>query len=177
MQGALYLGSRADRVIPILPDPYASNVTPDGEASEQRLIAATAWKEPSAPQVGFEFSQPSIANVDMAPVGHASRLAFALRDGIFERLDALYDVSSSQNQFGVVVDHQALVQGKIVDQQLSVSGQNGALFSVPGIAWEPVLDPGRNSSGISQDDGPPEILGVLTTALRPLSPARSTTLC
>ena len=175
MQGALYLGSELDRVIPILPDPYASNVDVNDEVVAEKLVATTVWTAPDTPRVAFAILRPApSANAKVAPVGSVgadANLALSRgRAAIFEGLDALYDVSSAQSQFGVMLNRQALLQGQIVGQQLAVAGQQAFLFTVPAIAWEPVLDPARTFFSISEDDGPPGIVAVPTANLRPLEP-------
>ncbi|MDB5042402.1 MAG: hypothetical protein JWN27_3128, partial [Candidatus Eremiobacteraeota bacterium] len=174
-QGVVFLGNALERVIPILPDPYASNIDLRQEVVAETLVAITAWASPPDPHLAFAILRPpqsngatNLAAFDAnATFANSNRLA-RVEGGIGE----LYDVSSAQNQFGVALTAQALAQSQIFGQQLAVTAQQSGLFTVPAISWEPVLDIGRSwFFPISADDGPPAVVVVPTVALRPLEPA------
>lgn len=170
-QGVLFLGHALDRVTPTLPDPYAANLDPYRENAPEQLVGVVGWASPSQPQLAFAIQHPQQSHAG-AVFGNenagAPEAAFvAARGGI----STLYDVSSAQSQFGVAATAAALFGGQILGQRLAVSAQQSALFTVPAIAWEPVLNPNRSwFFPIAVDDGPPTLVSVPTVALRPLEP-------
>ncbi len=168
-QGVLLLHSPLDLVIPILPDPYAA-IDPRAEAVSESLLARVAWISPSAAQLAFDIQRALQS-------GTTTEAASLLARGDGPAL--LYDVSSEQSQFGVGASAAGLAGAQIVGQKLAVSGQQSALFTVPAIAWEPVLNPERRyffpvapdqGQAFAADDGPLALVNVESVTLRPLEP-------
>src|SRR5262249_32197738 len=152
-----------DQLTPILPDPYAADLSAF-EYPVSLLVAAVGWSTPSSAELAFSIQSSSSARAAGQRSAELAEPRAIPRDAV----RALYDVSSAQSQFGVVVGASALRPGEIVGQQLVASGEASGLFTVPAIAWEPVLDPNRSwfFNAVSSDDGDVAVVGVLTPALR-----------
>jgi hypothetical protein len=175
--GTFIIGHVLDGVTPTLPDPYAALQVAQQNAGGSDLIASVTWTTPADPRTAFLIFRLPLAGVANAGASaganatatstdHAAWFASTGDSGA-----ALYDVSSAENQFGVAVSTRANLTWQVVGQQLLVDGNSSALFTVPSIAWEPVIDLQRQFFfPMAQDDGGPTTLSVPTVTLRPFEP-------
>ncbi|HET7487728.1 MAG TPA: hypothetical protein VFJ85_07345 [Acidimicrobiales bacterium] len=160
-EGRLVVRLPVGAVLPTLPDPYAASFDVLRLVDRGRtglLTALLDWTRPSVAVLRFELTG--------AP---------ELPGDLF----TLLDVSTSADQFGVAVatagvrdrtqgKGPATTGGMAVDaQSLAVPDARMAVYALPGISWEPVVDdkslaPGNQDpdwwDAYSPDDGPPTLL-------------------
>jgi hypothetical protein len=175
--GTFIIGHGLDSVTPTLPDPYAAYQATSQNAGSAMLIANVTWTTPADPLTAFLIFRLPLAGIANSGASAGVNAAATSPDRVasFARTGdsgaALYDVSGAENQFGVVVSTSANLTWQVVGQQLSVDGNSSALFTVPSIAWEPVIDLQRQFFfAMAQDDGGPNTLSVPTVTLRPFEP-------
>jgi hypothetical protein len=155
--GVLHLQFPLVNVVPILPDPYATNfdIHSDSVSIRGEIVTVdVAWQKPDDATVV----------VTTSPGGQGPPGAVFTIDGI-----SLLDVSTSADLLGVTIDGQSAM--RIDTSILSTSGRGLSIFTVPGISWEPV-EVEDNSVLIEAppNDGVRSAVKVTTVALLPLEP-------
>ncbi len=173
--GILLMGHDLVGVTPTLPDPYASYRVGGDVVTGKSLFGSVSWKMPSDPRTAFSTDQLPFEPLDSNGTLHADfitggSIASSAKASVGP-ITALFDVSSIANQFGVAVTARAQPAWQIVGQRLSISGAESALFTVPSIAWEPVLGIDRQFFfPVALDDGGATTVSVPSVTLRPLAP-------
>jgi hypothetical protein len=150
-------------ILPILPDPYASGN--DGFLPVSPTIAAsTDWTPAGGPLLRF-----GLLVENASAIGTATTAATVGTDDI----TTLLDVSGNADQFGVSFGPGLLARTMSLEA-LALAGQQEfvALYALPGISWEPVIDSSHDNwlNAPSPDDGPPVILRGNTVDLVRVEP-------
>jgi hypothetical protein len=178
--GQLRLFTDLRALTPTLPHPYAASFA-KSESVERKLRVQVAWPNPKAPVLSFRIAanadgkgkdQPPAERLpdDRQPLSLAT---FAQRER--DAFDVLLDVSGAGDQLGVIFLPEALNEASIDRQTLFIDGQLSALFAVPQISWEAVIEETAIGDrhifpAFAADDGPPAMVNVATQSLRPMTP-------
>jgi hypothetical protein len=163
--GELFFESPATRVLPTLPDPYATSFArPLPLPASSELLALVAWSDPANAALSFELDLPTGGSVE-------------------DLLGVLLDVSSNSDQFGLeFLEEFPDRVVKISGQTLQYPARGLALIAPPHISWEAVIsdtaiDPTTNLPvpaprelfpPFAVLDGQPVELRVLSQTLRPV---------
>jgi hypothetical protein len=140
--GRLALGFGLVGVLPILPDPYAANVTQTPPPSSTILnlagpflLGQVRWAAPSDPSLSF----------DLVGKGEGLLLeSLQATDGDYhgwqpERIRML-DVSSNADLFGVGLDHDPQAALLLRELNLVAPIDDVSAFTLPAFQWEPVYN-------------------------------------
>jgi len=163
--GVVIMAGGASRLLPTLPDPYASSIArPLQLPLNSQLIAFVLWTDPADSTLAFAFDFPV--------------------DDIVEGLSGvLLDVSSNSDQLGLGLSGRQAGRGlQLSGQTLELPGAAISIVALPQISWEAVIsdsaiDPTTNLPvpaprawfpPISPNDGPLLEVSVPTQTLRPL---------
>ena len=198
IEGSCSLRTRLDTVVPMLPDPYAANLSLSWrrmrELVDRGALAITVrWRAGSDPTV--EVDLPDSSLYGLAPLARVER---DRPGGAGRRIDgpvevpavyaaptnalALLDLSSNADQFGVgvVPDSRFGTFGTVVSFRVAVSdgelvAPSEALFVLtpPAVQWDAVAtpdDPAFPSPLTFPDNGGPTVLYTPVQALVPVSP-------
>ena len=168
INGGLAIIFPATTIIPSFPDPYAAVYSAAvDEGQEVTGISATvAWTPTTAPSVTVRVIDASasagttaITTEDVSPFADQST-AVSLAGA-----DRLLDVSTNADQWGLAIASRAN-QFSFSGLILQAPATDTAVFTTPGISWEPVVDtssaPGWLSAS-SPDDGIPTVFLVAAT--------------
>jgi hypothetical protein len=149
LSGTIELTFNHAEVLAILPDPYASGNDAFLPASAS-ITASTDWTPRDGPRLRF-----SVLAAGASAAGTRSAAAAA------DEVTTLLDVSGNAGQFGVSFVPAWLARAMSLDG-LVLAGQQQflALYALPGISWEPVVDDSQGDwlNAPSPDDGPPVML-------------------
>jgi hypothetical protein len=156
--GALRLALPLFGVVATLPDPYAANDAGTGlvgDTARDVLTVATTWSAGDAVTL----------DVASSGAGSAAGRSFSSR-----QIARLLDVSTNADLFGVTL---AAGGGARIDASvLRASGTSVALFTVPGISWEPVeFDDPTITIDPPPNDGERTAVTVASVRLVPVEPA------
>lgn len=172
ISGGLEIRFPATAIVPTFPDPYAAVY--GGSSDRLEIAGVTAivtWPAGGVPALTIDVISSNPLNA--APVNPIAGLpATAEGEGAISRL---LDVSSYADQWGIEL-------GIVPGSQLSFSGLQlqtpavvTAVFTVPGISWEPVVDATNPSvpqwlTAFSPDDGVPTTFLVAVAQKAPVEP-------
>jgi hypothetical protein len=168
INGGLLIVFPATAIIPTFPDPYAAVYK--GAADEEQgltgISATVAWTPTTAPSVTFAvIGRSRTAGVTAAPP--QDFLAADLTpDESITPVDRLLDVSTNADQWGVLV----ISRGNLFSFSglvLQAPAAGTAVFTLPGISWESVVDTTNAPawlSASSPDDGTPTVFLVAAAA-------------
>ena len=153
-------------IVPTLPDPYAASFA-GGQFGEQqaRLLATVIWPA-GTPNLSFTTLDPTGAPAQPERPGSIAGVATR---GAF----VLLDLSTHADQFGVQVFGNRQATGASVSGlNLVAPQQQVAVYALPGISWEPVVDDRTDDwyDAQSSDDGPPTRLLARSVTLVPTEP-------
>ena len=177
VKGTLMTGFGLLGLVPILPDPYATNYKP--RLLEDRpfgfLLGTIKWQSPSAPHMKLAL----ILNTSNQAGDGTSYTAMESEVKVTEeRLPiGLLDVSSNADQLGVFMHSNIQPQEVTIDNlALFAIGRSVGIFTVPEISWEPMVsyDPLPASPAPhrldSPNDGGASTVRVETAKMIPLAP-------
>jgi hypothetical protein len=167
INGGLEIVFPAKAIIPTFPDPYAAVYA--GTADEEgvtSISAVVAWK-PATP--------PSVTLTVNGAIPGAGTTAVATEDvallddqrgpGNFAAGNRLLDVSTNADQWGIAIAPRAN-EFSFSGLVLQAPAVDTAVFTVPGISWEPVVDatsvPGWLAAA-APDDGTPTLFLVIAS--------------
>jgi hypothetical protein len=168
INGGLAVVFPARAVIPTFPDPYAAvyNASTDEEQALTGISATVAWTPTTAPSVTFALIGDSPAAGITAATTQDFLAADLRTDESRTPVDRLLDVSTNADQWGILVASRGndfSFSGLV----LQAPAADTAVFTVPGISWEPVVDTTNVPpwlSASSPDDGTPTVFLVAATA-------------
>ena len=171
--GALEVVFPARAIIPTFPDPYAAVYTPpsDVAAPVTGIAAMVAWTPTTAPIVTIAING-NPAGTTTSGTGAATAAAGGNLFSV-AGTDRLLDVSTNADQWGIAVAPRPSdfsFSGLVM--QAPAAGT--AVFTVPGISWEPVVDATSAPawlSASSPDDGIPTTFLVAVTTPAAIIPA------
>lgn len=174
--------------IPILPDPYAANITReaprellDSSAGRGRLNARVDWSSSEAPRVSFHVLEHTEGDVRHGIAELAVHVADrpAPRDSFRRDFLRLLDVSSNADLFGVGLtsgrDNRS-VPAQLRGVELIAPLHAVSAFTLPAFQWEPVYNlPNPDAAPFpdtltSQTDGGPTRFTAIEATLVPLAP-------
>jgi hypothetical protein len=170
--GGLSIGFPAGVIVPTFPDPYVASYA---AGAGRELLAGVAtlviWTATAPPVLTISPIKTSSLAAPPAPTGNATvSLPPAAIAGTGFRL---LDISSNADQWGVTIGVEGGAQFSFAGLQLQAPATETAVFSVPGISWEPVVD----ATGVpnwlaafSPDDGSPTTFLVAVTTPAPIVP-------
>jgi hypothetical protein len=178
--GGLAIGFPANAIVPTFPDPYAAAYSAGAGrellAGVAALVTWTAATPPaltinaihnSSPAASPAPAPPRDARNAPAPVETAAVVATG---GAGFRL---LDVSSNADQWGIAIATGGAARFSFAGLRLQAPAVETAVFTVPGISWEPVVD----TTGVpawlaafAPDDGIPTTFLVAVTAPAPIVP-------
>lgn len=188
-------------VLPILPDPYATNLAFSAESARRAGVNGIVtlqvnWQASGA--TGVEVFLPdgalrgisAVAPREVAPERDAAELArmdgmFAAAAGGSPAGPTLIDLSTNVSQFGVMFGSPPIaVAGPPPDGKAPVSGlflqlpgTDVRVVTLPAVQWEPVLTPDQSPPFASPlafaDTGHPAVFGVNTITLVPVAPRQA----
>jgi hypothetical protein len=178
--GALAIGFPAAAIVPTFPDPYAASYS---ASAGRELIAGVAavvtWTATTPPVLDINVIRSSPLGASPAPAPPGNAPAQLPPTGIGPTVGLggagfqLLDVSSNADQWGVAIATAGGAQFSFAGLRLQAPAADTAVFTVPGISWEPVVD----TSGVpawlaafSPDDGTPTAFLVEVTAPAPIVP-------
>jgi hypothetical protein len=153
--GTLRLALPLFDLVPTLPDPYAASTSGQRRLSDvivDVLRVAVRWSEDRTPALEV-----------------TSKGAGSAQDGEGKQPDLLLDVSTNADLFGVKMFEG---RGTRIDSSLlSAVGASLALFTVPGVSWEPVeFDDPMVTIDPPPNDGEPTVIRVESVRLVPVEP-------
>jgi hypothetical protein len=163
INGGLLIVFPAKAIIPTFPDPYAALYR--GTADEGGIggVSATvAWTPTTAPVVAVTVIGAAVA-AGTAAVAAADVAPLELQRGPnWAQADVLLDVSTNADQWGIAIAR-AANEFSFSGLVLQAPAADTAVFTVPGISWEPVVG-AENApawlSASSPDDGTPTLFLV-----------------
>ena len=163
VNGGLVIIFPAKAIIPTFPDPYAALYRSTSREEGIRGISATvAWTPTSAPVVTVTVNGATPA-ADTAVAGTQDVSPLENQRGPnFDRADLLLDVSTNADQWGIAIAP-AANEFSFSGLVLQAPALDTAVFTVPGISWEPVVDATNAPawmSASSPDDGTPTLFLV-----------------
>ena len=168
ISGGLSITFPAKVVVPTFPDPYVAVFGQTaGDVQFSGVATVVTWTGTVAPVV-------TIAIVPVAGAAGATTLA-AL--GPFEEISArLLDVSTNADQWGIELAVYAAAGFGFSGLQLQAAAAETAVFTAPGISWEPVVDATDPSvpqwlTAFSPDDGVPTTFLVAVAQPATIEPA------
>ncbi|MFG2142974.1 hypothetical protein ACGFRG_02085 [Streptomyces sp. NPDC048696] len=158
-QGELALVFTARALLPILPDPYATNhANPRGDpATSFTVQTSVTWPVPTEPKLSF--------GMRGVPTGAGSDAPLVL-----------LDVSSNADQFGLAIPTESASSLSLEGLSVRAPGDVAAVITLPPISWEPMLtkspDPGSGDIPLPSPphDGGPAVVRTQSTAVTPLAP-------
>jgi hypothetical protein len=164
INGGLLMVFPAKAIIPTFPDPYAAlyRITADEEQGLTGISAAVAWTPTTAPSVTFALIGESRTAGVTAATTQDFLAADLTPDQSLTPVDRLLDVSTNADQWGILV----ISRGNLFSFSglvLQAPAASTAVFTVPGISWEPVVDTTNAPawlSASSPDDGTPTLFLV-----------------
>ncbi|KJC60081.1 hypothetical protein UP10_15570 [Bradyrhizobium sp. LTSPM299] len=172
ISGGLSIGFPAGVIIPTFPDPYAASYAASaGRELLAGVAALVTWTATTPPVLTINPIKTSSLAPTPATIGSAttSLLPVATAGTGFR----LLDVSSNADQWGIAIGVLGGSQFSFAGLQLQAPAAATAVFTVPGISWEPVVD----TTGVpawlaafSPDDGIPTTFLVAVTAPTPIVP-------
>jgi hypothetical protein len=152
ISGSLSVSFPAKVIVPTFPDPY---VAVFGQTAGDVQIAGVAvvvtWNGTDAP----------VSAVTIIPVAGAAAATRAAAPSPFQEISAqLLDVSTNADLWGIELAIYAGAGFSFSGLQLQAAAVDAAVFTVPGISWEPVVDATNPSvpqwlTAFSPDDGVP----------------------
>jgi len=167
INGELAIVFPATAIVPTFPDPYAAVY--GGAADDEGItgISATvAWTPTTAPTVSVRVNG---ANTDTAIITKAVEDVALVDDqrspSNLVAADRLLDVSTNADQWGIVIRPTAN-EFSFSGLVLQAPAAGTAVFTVPGISWEPVVDTTAAPAWLaasSPDDGIPTMFLVAVT--------------
>jgi len=175
IDGGLAIVFPGSAVIPTFPDPYAAVY--GATADEQKIgstLAAVAWTPTTAPVVTVTMNSAAAAAGTVAAATEGVALfADESSPDILIALDRLLDVSTNADQWGIAFAPRgnALSFSGLV---LQAPAAQTAVFTVPGISWEPVVEAGSAPAWLaasSPDDGTPTLFLVAVDTPAAIIPA------
>jgi hypothetical protein len=164
INGGLLIVFPAKAIIPTFPDPYAAfyRITADEEQGLTGISATVAWTPTTAPSVTFALIGESRTASVTAATTQDFLAADLTPDQSLTPVDRLLDVSTNADQWGILV----ISRGNLFSFSglvLQAPAASTAVFTVPGISWEPVVDTTNAPawlSASSPDDGTPTLFLV-----------------
>jgi hypothetical protein len=164
INGGLLIVFPAKAIIPTFPDPYAAlyRTTADEEQGLTGISATVAWTPTTAPSVTFALIGESRTAGVTAATTQDFLAADLTPDQSLTPVDRLLDVSTNADQWGILV----ISRGNLFSFSglvLQAPAASTAVFTVPGISWEPVVDTTNAPawmSASSPDDGTPTLFLV-----------------
>jgi hypothetical protein len=198
--GALHLRFGIYQLLPILPDPYASNFTPDfgADAPRGRLDVFASWmgaqpaltinvtsgnREEGAPQIlpgPRAIPPPDRDAVTLGGMyqGFVHERNFLVFSPEALRTLRMLDVSTQADQLGVDLSYTPGPAGAIQVKGVDLVSLGGPadVIMLPQMQWEPVQVLQNKDVGIlpkhlaSPDDGGPTLVGARTVRLTPIAP-------
>ena len=170
ISGGLSISFPGNAIVPTFPDPYVAVYAETAAREEIAGVAAVVtWIGTAAP----------IVTMAIIPAGViAGATAVAAPSSVNERQGTgarLLDVSTNADQWGIEL---AIVPGRqfsFSGLQLQAPAADTAVFAVPGISWEPVVDATDPSvpqwlTAFSPDDGVPTTFLVAATQPATIEP-------
>jgi hypothetical protein len=170
ISGNLSIGFPASALVPTFPDPY---VAAYGETAGREEIAGVAalvsWSGSNAPVLTVTIIPPNPANGAAPVVEPPSAVA---RQGVGARL---LDVSTNADLWGIQLGIIPASQLSFSGLQMQAPADDTAVFAVPGISWEPLVDTTNPSvpqwlTAYSPDDGIPTTFLVAVAQPATLEP-------
>jgi hypothetical protein len=167
INGGLLIVFPASAIIPTFPDPYAAlyRSTPRDEGI-RGISATVAWTPTTAPSVTFALIGTSRTAGATAATTQDFVAADLTPDATITPVDRLLDVSTNADQWGILVISRGnpfSFSGLV----LQAPAAGTAVFTLPGISWEPVVDTTNAPawlSASSPDDGTPTVFLVAAAA-------------
>ena len=164
INGGLLIVFPAKAIIPTFPDPYAAlyRITADEEQGLTGISATVAWTPTTAPSVTFALIGESRTAGVTAATTQDFLAADLTPDQSLTPVDRLLDVSTNADQWGILI----ISRGNLFSFSglvLQAPAASTAVFTVPGISWEPVVDTTNAPawlSASSPDDGTPTLFLV-----------------
>ena len=167
LAGTLELTFQNVRILPILPDPYASAFAAQLPLPGTLSALDTWTQQPGAtlafkytPNQGTSASAPSLDRIAPAAVSQSAL--------------TLLDLSSNADQFGVsfIFSEYFPFAVNMDGMAVAVPQELMQVYALPGISWEPVVDDATNDwlNAPSNDDGPPTTLQASTVNLVRMEP-------
>lgn len=174
-------------LVPTLPDPYAAHYLTPNPANIQELAVTVKWTQSGGPRVAFRVVQPNqVPSADEHDVAAAETtleqdlelLALTARGAGKERgrssAFALLDVSTNADLWGIARLGREASALDFAGLVLEGHSTDTAVFTVPGISWEPVVDGDAPVpqwlTAFSPDDGVPTTFLVSRQEPTPLIP-------
>jgi hypothetical protein len=144
-------------VLPTLPDPYAANFDVTNAMDEQALAPVT---------VVARWGADGTAELDARWQGEDGLGISGVQGGF-----RLLDLSTNADLLGVATLAEL---ASISSEMLAVAGRELVVFTVPGIAWEPVIvTPGTPAMPAPPGDGQPTELRAATAGPVPVEPTQA----
>jgi hypothetical protein len=164
--GGVAIGFPAVAIVPTFPDPYAASYSAGaGRELLTGVAAVVTWTATTPRALTVDVLRRSPA---AAPIASAALNVPA--DGAGFRL---LDVSSNADQWGIAIATSGGAQFSFAGLRLQAPAADTAVFTVPGISWEPVVDTKGVPAWLaafSPDDGIPTTFLVAVTAPAPIVP-------
>ncbi len=165
--GGLAIGFPIVSLVPTFPDPYAASYSLGAVGELISSVAAlVTWTATTPPVLTIELIQNPLGSTPAPATG--ATLAVNQGPGF-----KLLDVSSNADQWGVLIAAAGGSQFSFAGLQLQAPAADTAVFTVPGISWEPVVDATGAPAWLtasSPDDGIPTTFLVAVTTPTPIVP-------
>lgn len=156
-------------IVPTLPDPYAASFDAGRLPGQQTKLLATVTWPAGTPNLTFATLGTNDVAQDPALTHETPRALAAVGGGFI-----LLDLSTKADQFGVqVLGGRTATPPSVSGLALVAPQQSVAVYALPGISWEPVVDDRTNDwyDAQSVNDGPPTRLVARSVTLVPTEPA------
>ncbi len=173
--------------IPMLPDPYATNILHSRQdtSAPQALRVTMPWTDSASPTLSAHLDSRvrfPFATVPLLDDPDENRVRGAFQSHLQSQPESLLllDLSTREHLFGVAIEGVGADQPQIVDNLLSVQLNHVRLLMQPQVQWEPVqLEPAPNidpdpahpaAFAHSRFNGGPTLLGANSVTLVPALP-------
>ena len=172
--GGLAIGFPAAAIVPTFPDPYAASYSAGAGRELLTGVAAVVTWSPTVPRaLTVEVLRRSPLGSSAIPGTAAPAAPMMLSLPVEGAAFRLLDVSSNADQWGIAITTSGGAQFSFAGLRLQAPATDTAVFTVPGISWEPVVD----TTGVpawlaafAPDDGIPTTFLVAVTAPAPIVP-------
>jgi hypothetical protein len=189
-QGGLAIGFDLEYLLPILPDPYAANISlPEGRlvldtGAIGPLFAIVVWSSANAPVLGYVLPPNATALGGVMSTPAATARTQTAATGPFATTIGsgaliLLDLSTNVDQFGVAwrsAGRDTTVSQRLAVDSMYLESLSSSVYvlTLPAVQWEPVFTespPAFPSPLTFADSGGPTAIAVQSVQLVRISPA------